>query len=283
MIAQTVEIPKWALSGGYLFSDPRVQRTNALLEIGLKHGLKPELAPTLWWEMFAGESVPYTSELDQERKARDEYAPCTSAGEFWVMVEARKQANRYDDRPRDWPEWLDWMEIDDRLGEDLPPEDIEEEEEPWWEDEIPGTSPWVEFREEQRSHMVADMARAAAKGKKWAKHGAFQIVSLQALSDGKSFERARELGFMAYHASFEANVLRGFDNGLLVKTVKIVKEEDGRTKMVPTCKVLPWRYHDLAQDYLWPDALLAAARKRWKFDKNAALVMVVTAFANSLV
>ena len=104
----------------------------------------------------------------------------------------------------------------------------------------------------RRSRMVADMANAAAKGKKWGKHPAFMIVALQALDDGKSYAKARELAFLAYHMSFAVNIKKVRANGLVVECADF-----STGKRTTAYKLLPWKYVYLAKPHLHP-----AAQKR---------------------
>jgi len=282
MITQFSQIPKWMLPGGQMFNDPRVQYHWEAVrhEVEMCRYLNVEVSEAAIVDALMGvvDGVAYTSESDQERAANPNYAPIECAGEFWVMREAQKYADSYiSDRDRaDWPEWGDYQDFEDIFlsGLDDDPEDEEELSE-----FIPGTSPWQEYVDNQRSRMVNDMVAADAKGKKWARHPAFQLVALQALDDGKSYSEARELAFAAYACSFAGNVIKVNDNAtcLVVKTLDKSKNKD-------RWNYLPWKYYDLCMDYLYPQAVLQAARVVWfagMYDK--ATELVITAFCNSLV
>lgn len=282
-ISTFADLPKWMRPGGQMWNDPRVQnhwesvqRVKRMADAAGKPITEEQMVAVLCGVM---DGTPYASELDQEREERMDYAPITSSGEFWIVRQAQRDADAFEDRPReDWPEWADFQELEDVFLEGLDDEPLDEDEDDLHE-YIPGTSPWQEHIDNQRSKMVADMSRAAEKGKKWAKHGAFMLVALQALDDGKSFERARELAFIAYHASFKANIIKAVPAGLIVDTADF-----STGKRRNKWKLLPWRYYDMAVDYLHPQAVLDAARKRWWLgDKDICLQMVVTAFANSLI
>lgn len=255
MITQFSQIPKWMLPGGQMFNDPRVQYHWEAVrrEVEMYRYLNVAVPQAAIVDALMGvmDGVPYTVETDQERAENLDYAPITSSGEFWIMYQAQKEANSFiDDRDRDdWPEWGDYQEFDEIFLSGL---DDEPEDEDDLSEFVPGTTPWQEHIDNQRSRMVADMANAAAKGKKWGKHPAFMIVALQALDDGKSYAKARELAFLAYHMSFAVNIKKVRANGLVVECADF-----STGKRTTAYKLLPWKYVYLAKPHLHP-----AAQKR---------------------
>jgi hypothetical protein len=257
MITQFSQIPKWMLPGGQMFSDPRVEYHWEAIrkEVEMCRYLNVPVPEAAIVDALMGimDGVPYTSETDQERAANPNYAPIECAGEFWVLYEAQKYADSYiSDRDRaDWPEWGDYQEFDEVFlsGLDDEPEDDDEDD---LSEFIPGTSPWQEYIDNQRSRMVNDMVRATESGKKWGKHPAFMLVALQALDDGKSYAKARELAFMAYHMSFAVNIKKVRANGLVVECADF-----STGKRTTAYKLLPWKYVYLVKAHLHP-----AAQKR---------------------
>lgn len=252
-ISRFKDLPKWMLPGGQMWPDPRVQnhweavrRVKRMADAAGKPITEEQMVAALCGVM---DGVPYAAELDQEREERMDYAPITSSGEFWIVRQAQRDADMFEDRPReDWPEWADFQELEDVFLEGLDDEPLDEDEDDLH-DFIPGTSPWQEHIDNQRSKMVADMAAAAAKGKKWAKHPALMVVALQALDNGESFQRARELGFIAYHASFVGNIGKVRGRGLVIACADF-----STGKRTTVYKLLPWKYLKLAMPYLHPVA-----------------------------
>lgn len=252
-ISTFADLPKPFKPGGQMWNDPRVRnhweavrRVKRMADAAGKAITEEQMVACLCGIM---DGVPYTTELDQEREERMDYAPITSSGEFWIVRQAQRDAESFEDRPRtDWPEWADFQELEDVFLEGLDDEPLNEDEDDLHE-YIPGTSPWQEHIDNQRSKMVADMSRAAEKGKKWAKHPALMVVALQALDNGESFQRARELGFLAYHASFVGNIGKVRAKGLVIACTDF-----STGKRTTVYKLLPWRYLRLAMPYLHPAA-----------------------------
>lgn len=253
-ISTFAEIPKWMRPGGQLWGDPRIQNHWQAVKAGKEFAdaIGYALSEQDMVEVLTGVmgGTPYVAETDQERNANSLYVPPTSSGEFWVLWQAQKEAERFEDRPReDWPEWANYQDLEDVFLEGLDDEPLDDEEDNDVHEFIPGTSPWQEHIDGQRSKMVADMASAHAKGKKWATHKALMVVALTALDDGMSYERSRELGFMAYHASFKANIGKVRAKGLVIACADF-----STGKRTTAYKLLPWKYVQLAMPYLHPAA-----------------------------
>ena len=274
-IAQAVNgLPKWAQKGGQMANDPLVARVRSMIEVGLT--FNPDLeVETLFFDMLTGNAVAYEQPKDNDRKENLDYAPVESVGEFWVMQQAQREAAVFEDRSRDWPAWINFLEeekIDPFDDDDSEPDEADVYE------FLPGTTPWQEFTDSQRSTFVKDVARARAKGKKWGESPLFLLVGLLAL-DKKGYTEARKAAFVAYHANFPANILSANPGGVMVRTTEFA---GGKRKDVT--KLMPWKEVELAWDYMNPKSLHQIARECWKAGMyTRATDMLVTAFCVTLI
>lgn len=267
-------LPKWALPGGQMADDPLVARVRSMIEVGLQ--LNPDLdVEPLFFDMLTGNAVAYEQPKDSDRKENLDYAPVETVGEFWIMREAQREAAIFEDRARDWPTWINFLEeekIDPFDDDDPEPDEADAYE------FLPGTTPWQEFTDNQRSTFVEDVARAKAKGKKWGESAPFLLVGMAAL-DSKGYTDARKQAFTAYHANFADNIVSANPGGVMVRTTEFVA---GKRKSVN--KLLPWAQVDLAADYMNPASLREMARKCWKAGMyTRATDLLVTAFCVTLI
>ena len=274
-VSQAVNgLPKWAQVGGQMADDPLVARVRSMIEVGLQ--LNPDLdVEPLFFDMLTGNAVACEQPKDSDCKTNLDYAPVETVGEFWVMREAQREAAIFEDRARDWPTWINFLEekrIDPFDDDDPEPEPDDAYE------FLPGTTPWQEFTDQQRSTFVEDVARAKAKGKKWGESAPFLLVGMSAL-DSKGYVDARKAAFTAYHANFPDNIVSANPGGVMVRTTEFVK---GKRKDVT--KLLRWEQVDLAADYMNPAALRQMARECWKAGMyTKATDLLVTAFCVTLI
>ena len=242
-----LNIPRWAQEGGQMYADPRVQHMRFLTEQA--KSIAPDIDEDALFSDLLVDDVQYVRPTDQDEKANLDYAPIESPGEFWVMWQAQREADSFiTDRDRD--DQADWIDpfAEERIGDfDCNDEEIDDDAhlDGTAVPVVLGTSPWQEYADNQRSKMVNDIYAAKAKGKKWADSKALLVVSLGALDKGKSFKRARELGFMAYHCEYAPNILKRADKGFVVKTTAF---ENGKPK--DTWRFFPEEYVRLCWDYL---------------------------------
>lgn len=267
-------LPKWALPGGQMYNDPLVQRVVSMIEVGLT--LNPDLdVEPLFYDMLTGNAVAYEQPKDSDKRESLDYAPVETVGEFWIMQQAAREAAIFEDRARDWPAWINFLEeekIDPFDDDEVEVDDTDTYE------FLPGTTSWQEFTDSQRSTFVEDVARARSKGKKWGESAPFLLVGMAAL-DHKGYADARKQAFVAYHANFPANIVSANPGGVMVRTTEFVA---GKRKSVN--KLLSWAQVELAWDYMNPAALRQIARECWKAGMyTRATDLVVTAFCNTLV
>ena len=274
-VAQAVNgLPKWAQVGGQMADDPLVARVRSMIEVGLQ--LNPNLeVETLFYDMLTGNAVAYEQPKDSDRKENLDYAPVETVGEFWIMREAQREAAIFEDRARDWPTWINFVQEEriDPFDDDDPEPDEDDAYE-----FLPGTTPWQEFVDGQRSTFVEDVARAKAKGKKWGESAPFLLVGMAAL-DHKGYADARKAAFVAYHANFADNIVSANPGGVMVRTTEFV---GGKRKSVN--KLLSWAQVEVAWDYMNPAALRQMARECWKAGMyTRAMELLVTAFCVTLI
>ena len=236
----TLNIPRWALPGGQMFNDPRVAHMRFVTEQAKAYA--PDLDEALFFADLLCDDVQYVQPSDGDKRENPNFAPIECAGEFWVIQDAIREERRWTDtltaevERDDQPAWIDPFE-------DIYPDTDDDDDELF--EFVPGTSPYQEFIDDQRSKMVNDIYAAKAKGKKWAASKALLVVALGALDKGKSFQRARELGFMAYHAEYAPNILKRVEGGFVVKTTAF---ENGKPK--DTWRFFPEEYVRLCWEFL---------------------------------
>lgn len=268
-------LPKWAQVGGQMADDPLVARIRSMIEVGLQFNPDLDVEP-LFYDMLTGNCIAYEQPKDSDKRENLDYAPVETVGEFWIMQQAAREAAIFEDRARDWPTWINFLEEEkiDPFDDDEPePEDGDNTYE-----FLPGTTPWQEFVDGQRSTFVEDVARARSKGKKWGESAPFLLVGMAAL-DSKGYTDARKAAFVAYHANFPANIVSANPGGVMVRTTEFAK---GKRKDVT--KLLPWKQIELAWDYMNPAALRQIARECWKAGMyTRATDLLVTAFCVTLI
>ena len=235
-----MNLPKWALPGGQMASDPRVAHMRFLTEQAKQYA--PDIDEDRLFADLLVDDVQYVRPKDQDEAQNMNYAPIECASEFWVIQDAIREERRWTDtltaevERTDQPAWIDPFE-------DIYPDTDDEDDELF--EFVPGTSPYQEFIDNQRSKMVDNIYAAKQRGKKWADSKALLVVSLGALDKGKSFKRARELGFMAYHCEYAPNILKRVEGGFVVKTTAF---ENGKPR--DTWRYMPEEYIRMCWDYL---------------------------------
>ena len=217
-----MNIPRWALPGGQMYADPRVAHMRFLTEQA--KSIAPTLDEDRLFSDLLVDDVQYVRPSDQDEAQNMNYAPIECAGEFYVLADAMREERRWTEtltaevERDDQPAWIDPFE-------DIYPDTDDEDDELF--EFVPGTSPYQEFIDNQRSKMVDNIYAAKQRGKKWADSKALLVVALAALDKGKSFQRARELGFMAYHCQYAPNIVKRVEKGFVVKTTTF---ENGKPK-----------------------------------------------------
>lgn len=241
-----LNLPKWALPGGQMASDPRVAHMRFLVEQA--KAVAPAIDEDRLFSDLLVDDVQYVRPTDQDEKQNLNFAPIECAGEFYVLADAMREERRWSDaltaevERTDQPAWRDPFE-EERFDPFDDDEDLWDED--GFEPFVPGTSSYQEFIDEQRSRMVDDIYRAKQRGKKWGASKALLVVSLAALDKGRSFQRSRELGFMAYHCEYAPNIVKRVEKGFVVKTTSF---ENGKPR--DTWRFFPEEYVRLCWDYL---------------------------------
>lgn len=235
-----MNIPRWALPGGQMENDPRVAHMRFLVRQA--KAVAPDIDEDALFADLLVDDVQYIRPTDQDEAQNLNFAPIECAGEFWVIQDAMREERRWTDtltaevERDDQPAWIDPFE-------DIYPDTDDEDDELF--EFVPGTSPYQEFIDNQRSKMVDNIYAAKGKGRKWAASKALLVVALGALDKGKSFQRARELGFMAYHCEYAPNIVKRVEGGFVVKTTSF---ENGKPR--DTWRFFPEEYVRLCWDFL---------------------------------
>ena len=235
-----MNLPKWALPGGQMASDPRVAHMRFLTEQAKQYA--PDIDEDRLFADLLVDDVQYVRPKDQDEAQNMNYAPIECAGEFYVLADAAREERRWTEtltaevERDDQPAWIDPFE-------DIYPDTDDEDDELF--EFVPGTSPYQEFIDNQRSKMVDNIYAAKQRGKKWADSKALLVVALGALDKGKSFQRARELGFMAYHCQYAPNIVKRVEKGFVVKTTTF---ENGKPR--DTWRFMPEEYVRLCWEFL---------------------------------
>ena len=261
-VAQAVNgLPKWAQVGGQMADDPLVARIRSMIEVGLT--FNPDLeVESLFYDMLTGNAVAYEQPKDADKRENLDYAPVTTPGEFWVIYNAQRDTTAWEllEPARPWPAeyrspWAEEVPVNERYDfgryhytVPVVENAANEGDEPF--EYVPSTSPWVEFKDDERSTFIEDYARARRRGKKWAKSTAFLVAGLKAFESG-GIEKAMETAWMVHHAEFPNNILRAVPNGLMVRTTE--KDKDGNMRHV--IKLLRWEFVDAAIEYMWPSSV----------------------------
>ena len=197
-----LNIPRWAQEGGQMYADPRVQHMRFLVEQA--KAVAPAIDEDALFSDLLVDDVQYTRPTDQQERENPNFAPIEVAAEWEVISDAAEEAERWEDHPRtDQPAYRNPFE-EERIGDF--DDDDHWDYDPGFDIVREGETPNLDWKDGQRSKMVADAYHAAAKGKKWGKHPAFLLGALSGLDAGMEFRAARERGFTFYHACRPDNV-----------------------------------------------------------------------------